>query len=484
MTSETPASVFTRFLCHASASPNSNSDVERQDGTSDLVDDELLMENVAQSPSQSAVLSSSSQRKNRRRLLWLLPLVVGVLGAGAIAQSRSTSQTPVAVEQSQALPVETMMAEPVTSYTVQRTYTGEITARRTSDLGFELAGTVTQLYVEEGEPVAAGQVLAELDMRSLDTERQQLVAQRDQMLAQLQELQAGPRTEEIAAARAAVADLEQQVQLAQLQESRREYLHAEGAISREELDQQSFSRGSLENRLRQAQSQLDELLAGTRSEQLTAQSARVRQLDASIQAIDVQRSKSTLTAPFNGVVSQRLIDEGVVASPGQPVLKLVEGDYLEARIGVPTDEASAIAFGSSQTLQVNGQAIPATVTALLPELDPTSRTVTVVLQLEPSNAVTIGQTAQLLLNISQPAAGFWVPSTALIQGGRGLWSVYVLDDLAENENPVVAMRTVEVLHTDTNRDRVLVRGTLQDNDQIITSGTHRIVPGQAVQALP
>lgn len=482
MTSETPASVFTRFLCHASASPDLNSDVERQDAALNSVDDELLMESATQSLSQATV-PSSSYRKQRRRLLWLLPLVVGAMGAGAIAQSRSTSQTPVAVEQSQALPVETMAAEPVSSYTVQRTYTGEITARRTSDLGFELAGTVTQLYVEEGEQVTVGQILAELDMRSLDTERQQLVAQRDQLLAQLQELQAGPRTEEIAAARAAVADLEQQVQLAQLQESRREYLHAEGAISRDELDQQSFGRGSLENRLKQAQSQLDELLAGTRSEQLVAQSARIRQLDASIQAVDVQRSKSTLMAPFNGIVSQRLIDEGVVASPGQPVLKLVEGDYLEARIGVPTDGAGAIAVGSSQTLRVNGQAIPATVTALLPELDPTSRTVTVVLQLEPSNVVTIGQTAQLLLETSQPAEGFWVSNTALIQGDRGLWSVYVLDDLAEGENPVVATRTVEVLHTDTNRDRVLVRGTLQANDQIITSGTHRIVPGQAVQAL-
>jgi multidrug efflux pump subunit AcrA (membrane-fusion protein) len=376
--------------------------------------------------------------------------------------------------------VEVVSVSPVDAYTIEREYVGEIVAGRTSSLGFESGGTVVAILVDEGASVTAGQPLARLDTRSLQTQRQQLVAQRDQAAAQLAELRNGPRQQDIAAARAAVADLEQQVSLARLQQGRREDLYQRGAISREELDQQTFGTGSLENRLAQAQSQLDELQVGTRPEQIEAQAARVRQLEAQIQAVDVDLSKSVITAPFSGRVSQRLVDEGVVVGSGQTVLELVEGSTVEARIGVPADRADRLAVGSRQTIEVAQSPYPATVTALLPELDSTSRTVTAVLQVETSAPLTIGQTARLVLADTQPAEGFWVPSTALVQGERGLWSVYVAVPAGDG-TPVVARRHIEIIHTEG--DRVLVQGMVQPGDQVIPSGTQRVVPGQRVSVV-
>ncbi|PZD70340.1 Toluene efflux pump periplasmic linker protein TtgG [Acaryochloris thomasi RCC1774] len=412
-----------------------------------------------------------------RRLSWKWLLLSPVLVA-AFFGVRGTTQNsaPVTVAQAQALPVETTVLEAVNQYTVERTYTGEIAARRTSDLGFERAGSVIAIRVDDGDRVEAGASIAQLDTRDLVAQRQQLEAQKRGAIAQLQELQTGPRPEDIAAARSAVGDLRNQVQLAKLQQQRRSSLYSEGAISREEMEEKKFSAGALENRLQQAQSQLNELLAGTRREQITGQDAQVAQLDASIRAIDISLSKSILKAPFSGIVSARTVDEGVVVGAGQSVLRLVEGNNLEARMGIPNQVAETLTRGSIQKIKVQGQQYSAKVTGKLPELEGNSRTVTVVLQLSGIQELTVGSTARLILKETEPAQGFWMPTAALVKGDRGLWSAYVVK--ANNDVYKVARRDVEILYTEGSRS--LVRGMVESGDRIITRGTHRIVPDQLV----
>ena len=315
-----------------------------------------------------------------------------------------------------ALPVTTLTVRPVTGYTVARTFTGEIAARRSSDLGFERGGMVVQMKVDDGDRVTVGTPIAQLDARNLTLQRQQLLAQRNQAQAQLQELQAGPRPEDIAAARAGVADLNNQLALARRKQARRQMLYEEGAISRESLDEEVFNAGAIASRLRQAQSQLDELLAGTRQEQITAQVAQVQQLEAQVQNIDLQLAKSTLKAPFDGRVAQRLMDEGGVVAAGQSVLRLVETGAPEARIGVPNAIAQTLRTGQQQSVQVGSQTHPARITALLPELDDASRTVTVVLQLDTQADLPLGQTARLVLNPNPSGSGILAACRCL--GGR------------------------------------------------------------------
>ncbi|MDA0268338.1 MAG: HlyD family efflux transporter periplasmic adaptor subunit, partial [Cyanobacteria bacterium] len=192
--------------------------------------------------------------------------------------------------------------------------------------------------------------------------------------------------------------------------------------------------------------------------------------------------KSVLYAPFDGQISDRALDEGVVVGGGQTVFSLLEAGPLEARVGVPAEVAETLTIGDKPDVQVGDQRYGATITALLPELDATSRTATVVLELE-SGSLTVGQTARLLLAETEIESGFWLPATALVPGERGLWSVYVLEapdadrsvnQPAENQF-IVGRRDVEVMYTEG--DRVLVRGTVQAGDRAITRGTHRVVPG-------
>lgn len=89
------------------------------------------------------------------------------------------------------LTVKTTNVKPVKSYQVSRTYTGEVEAVRASELGFEQGGKLVWLGVDRGNLVTTGTALAKLDTTNLEAKRQELIAQKDQAVAVLEELQTG-----------------------------------------------------------------------------------------------------------------------------------------------------------------------------------------------------------------------------------------------------------------------------------------------------
>ncbi|MEL6903414.1 MAG: efflux RND transporter periplasmic adaptor subunit, partial [Cyanobacteria bacterium J06606_4] len=221
---------------------------------------------------------------------------------------------------------------------------------------------------------------------------------------------------------------------------------------------------------------------GTRPEQISAQQALVQQLDARLADLDVNIAKSTLNAPFGGTVSEHKVDIGTVVGAGQSVVRLVESDIPEARIGLPVSAVSQLTMGEEKTVTVDGEQYTATLTAILPEVDAQTRTQTVVLALESRAAARVspGQTARLNLSDRIPTEGIWLPTEALTQGIRGLWMAYTVvpQGSSEVESYTVEPQTVEVIHQEG--DRVLVTGTLQPGDRVVASGSHRLVPGQVV----
>ena len=426
-------------------------------------------------------------------ILSSLVLLSGKLGPSLLlgssnANDEQSNQANLANLSTQgALPVETLTVTPVDSYQESRFYSGTIVPRRTSELGFEYSGNITRIDVQEGDRVTTGTPLANLDSRELEATQNELQARRSQAVAKLEEMQAGARSETISAAKARVRDLNQQLELANLKSQRRKHLYAEGAISREQLDENMSNKQAMQARLDEAQSQVSELLAGTRIEQINAQQSSIKQIDASIAKLGIQLEKRVLKAPFAAIVSRKLVDEGTVVDANQPVIRLVENQALEARIGVPVNKRDRVALGSEQQLAIGQKTYRAEVTSLLPEVDSDTRTVTAVLTLNESIGVSPGQVAKLKLDAEVNTSGYWLPTTALLQGGRGLWYCYALGKPAneaengDNNAFYVSRRDLEVLYTEG--DRVLVRGTVSSGDRIILSGTHRIVVGQLVSPI-
>jgi RND family efflux transporter MFP subunit len=437
--------------------------------------------------------NGTSRRKTgspfRRRLTTrrvLVAAIGAVIAAGVGLAVVAISETPTEIPKTaRILAVRTVAASPVTSYESSREYTGAIVARRISQLGFELAGKLTALHANEGDSVPAGTVLAQLDTEHLETNRRRFVARQAQAVARLDEIVAGPRDEDIAAARARVESVQAEVELLKLQTARHKRLVASKASSQDEYEQHAYGLKAREANLNEARHDLEELLNGTRKEQIEAQRAVVDEVGAAVAEIDVDLRKSRLLAPYDGTVARRLTDDGTVVEAGQPVFRLVEDQVLEAWIGLPTQAVGQLIEGSTQSLKIHGEQFLATVAGRFPEVDPATRTRTVVLRLdaEAARRVVHGQIVRLELNETVEADGFWLPLTSLTKGSRGLWTVLVVEEgvnrASQSSSLSVARRDVEVLHTAS--DRVLVRGTLNPGDRVVAGGTHRVVPGQRVR---
>ncbi len=410
-----------------------------------------------------------------KRTIALGCLAIVVIPVAWFAFSPASSDAVEQQAEAPPLPVETITAESVDSYETARAYTGVIRARRDTVLSFERLGTLEKINVDEGQRVGQGEVVAELDTRRLQVARQRLESRRNEAAAMLAELVAGPRQETIDAAVASVENLQAQLELEKANLIRRKSLLAQEIIPREEYDASKFGVQAAAARLQAAQRQLDELNAGTRKEKIDAQKAVLDTLDAELSDVNIELEDSALLAPFAGTVSERMVDEGTVVAAGAPIVRLVEDGQLEAWIGLPVDVAAGHSIGETVELEVDGVTHAATVKSRLPELDRDSRTRTVVFAFDAdvSDTLVPEQVVRLRVKSKIEVAGFWLPTDALAAGPRGLWNCYSVADGR------VQRRLVEILYTEG--DRVLVRGTLADGEQIISAGTHRVVVGQQVR---
>ncbi|MEL6195671.1 MAG: efflux RND transporter periplasmic adaptor subunit [Myxococcota bacterium] len=322
------------------------------------------------------------------------------------------------------LPVETITVDQSSTYSIARRFNGVVRSRRASRLGFERAGLVAKVYVDDGDRVRRGQLVAELD-------RSELLAARRRLQASLRESDAA-------------------VGLASLTADRLERLAEDKFTSKQSSDEASFA--------------------------LQGAEARSEGLRAAISEIDVDLRKSKLTAPFDGQVAARLVDEGTVVASGVPVVRFLESGGMEAVIGVPAVVARELPSGHESTLSIHSEEITVPVSRQIRDIDMGTRTVSLIYELPTADELNDGEVVTLIHRREAKSGGFWIPTTALTQGLRGLWSVYAV----ETENDITTLRREEVHVVHTETDRVYVRGTLEPGDRIVASGLHRVVAGQRV----
>jgi len=391
----------------------------------------------------------------------------------------STEMASVGSEQ-RGIPVEVAEIKPVSAFSRKRNYTGKVAAARTSELAFERSGKLTKIAVDEGDSVQAGMTLANLDTRHLDVMRLKLQAERAAAQAKLDELNAGPRRQTIEVAEAEVRQLSAKLKNLEADHTRNQELLKRNAISKSVFEASQFDVEQQTAQLDAARSRLSELEEGTRKEQLAAQKAVVANLDASLADNQVDLDDAVLTAPFSGRISKRYADEGTVISPNAPLFRLVEDQNLEAHIGIPVEMTKDLKRGTQQTARLNGKTYESTLKAILPELDPVTRTQEIVLALSSEAAKNLvpGQVIRIEIEESIQMQGFWLPLSALARGERGLWSAYAVIKGTTDGEFVLEKRQIEVLHTEG--DRVLVRGTLKTGDRIVVDGIHKLASNQRV----
>jgi HlyD family secretion protein len=222
------------------------------------------------------------------------------------------------------------------------------------ELTAEVGEPILEVLVAEGEQVSAGQVLMRQDASRANARLAEAEAAILQLQARLDELLRGPRSEQIAAARANVAGATQELAFRQSEFIRAKEIHDRELASAETLDsaKAALDAARANNDLRRAQ--LQELLSGTTVEELAQAEQAVAQAIArrDLLAIDVARHQTI--APVAGVVDSRLFELGERPSPGQAMLILLPGEQPHARVYVPEEQRLSVRVGATVKIKVDG----------------------------------------------------------------------------------------------------------------------------------
>lgn len=400
------------------------------------------------------------------------PLLLLLAAACSPAASAPPPEIP------ELLPVSAMAMQAVGEYHQTLHYTGRVEADQRSAVSFEGAGKLIDVMVDEGDTVRAGQALAQLDVARLELDLAALVAQSEQAEARLQEFEAGPRLEQLEAQRALVSEREANWSQVRRDAERQQALLADGVSSQEVADSFAARATAAAAQLEAARQRLLELERGTRIEQIAAQKALLRQLQAQADRMRLEIQRATLLAPFDGVVVSRSLDPGVMVAAGSSPLTLQSSRQLRVKIGVPQQTAAELKLGSHYPLKFEQQTLEAELVAILPQVDPRTYSQTIILQLTSGHALP-GQTVEWTHRVRNEVSGYWVPSTALIPGRRGLWASLMLDQHGEGQYQV-RRQEVQILHTEA--DRVLLHGGgIEEGELFVSSGVDRVVPGQIVR---
>tara|TARA_R110001592_G_scaffold194179_1_gene441618 strand:+ start:2039 stop:3205 length:1167 start_codon:yes stop_codon:yes gene_type:complete len=338
----------------------------------------------------------------------------------------------------QPLLVETLGHEPIKGLTNGERYVGRIEAGQRAEVGFDISGVITSVLKSEGDTFKKGEVLA-----TLDTER---------LAAKQRELEAG-----ITRANAAK-------KLAKSSLLRAQSLKASRNISEQALDEALQKKDS----------------ADAEYELVIAQQATV----------DVELRKAKLTAPFHGVVIDRMTDVGRATNPGSSVLLLEEMGKTEIRVGLPLKEARQLNVGDILKVERDKQSFNATIDRinlslstsrvseiyLLPQHDSSSQN---------NKALISGELVHVVLEKNAGLdQGIWLPLSSLSEYGRGLWSVYLAKPKAPTDNSAIVERTiVEVIQIQGEFAQVKGGISQETLPYVVSSSTHRVVAGQKVRLI-
>ena len=197
------------------------------------------------------------------------------------------------------------------------------------------AERIVAIDVREGERVAAGQSLLRLEATRTEAATTAAQAEAQRQREALSELEAGPRSESIAQARAQLAAAQAQARDARAYYARLQPLGRQKLVAAAEVDRARAAAGNADAQVRVAQAALLELEHGTRSERVAQGEAAARAAAAQASAQQVTLGKLTLIAPRAGRVDSLPYRLGDQAPVGVPLVIMLVGDAPYARVYVP-----------------------------------------------------------------------------------------------------------------------------------------------------
>jgi multidrug efflux system membrane fusion protein len=313
---------------------------------------------------------------------------------------------------------------------------GSVRAAQTTDLSAQIMGNIVALNVREGDRVRAGQVLAVID----DAQPRAAVDRAQGAV--------------MAADKEAIA-MQSDASLAESTFKRYDNLRQKNSVSAQEFDE-------VKARMQAAQARLELAHAGQ------------QQARAALAQANSQLGFTRVRAPFDGLITAKRADLGMVAAPGMPLLTIEDTRHYQLIVTV--DESDMAAVKSGATVPVSLDSSPTQLTArvaqIVPAADPGSHSFTVKLDLAGSPDLRSG-----LFGRARFAKGtreaLVVPASALVVRGQ-LQNVYVV-----GSDGAAALRYVTVANAGDKRMEVL--SGLEGGEKVVVNPGSLDLAGKVIR---
>jgi HlyD family secretion protein len=365
------------------------------------------------------------------RLKWIVTagflIALAVAAAVWLEKVSHPAAAPTTLANDQSIPLVSVMSPGVTAVTSSVTFTGAISARYDMPIGVDGdAGRIVALYVEAGDHVKRGQVLAKLDESILIPQVNRLAASLEQARAQ--------------------------AELSAAEYRRAQAVAPAGALSAEDVEK------------RHATAVTDE--------------ANVKVVAAQLAEYQARLNRTRVVAPVDGTILVRNAEVGQIASPGGAALfRLASGGEVEMRGQIAEQDLAVLKVGQPASVYITGlsRAFEGQVRLLGAVIDPNTRLGEIRIALKPDPLLRPGAFARGSVTTDKAERPV-LPQTAIMSDSQGTY-VYVVDD----KNHVVRRR-VRVSGT-IEAGAVIAQG-LSGNERVVTTAGGFLRDGEAVTVAP
>jgi RND family efflux transporter MFP subunit len=321
-------------------------------------------------------------------------------------------------------------------------------------------GYIKQRMVEMGDRVKKGQLLVELETPDLDQQIEQARATLAQSKAALAQLQA------------TLVGSQSSLKMARVTAQRNKSLVNQGIISKQDNDQAETAQETGEANVNAAE------------QSVLAQQSLIAANDANLKRLIETKNYASMEAPFDGVITYRnpqASDVGTLISSGsgtaaREILRVSQIGTLRVFVDVPQSYATVIRVGQPASLLVEefpGRVFPARVTSATDAVDPSSRTMLTVLQVDNSSGTLLpGMYAKARFNLPHTVNVLRLPAEALIFRTEGTLAAVVGDDNKVHMHKLALGRDYG--------PEVEVTSGLQAGDMVVLNPTDAIREGAVV----
>jgi len=356
----------------------------------------------------------------------------------------------------------------VTQAAIRRMVAGDgvLFAKDQASVSPKVAAPVSKFYVNRGDHVKAGQLLATLENRDLIAAANEARGAVAQAESNLRSTQGATVPEAMIKAQGDLDAARQARDAAQKVFASRQELYEQKALARRQVDEAQVSFVQASANFRAAEEHLRALESVSRDEQLKAAAAQVEAAKSHLQSLEAQAAYSQIHSPIAGVVADRPIYAGELANPGTALLTVIDISTVVARVNVPQAEAGPVRIGQQAVITQpdSDQELTGKVIVVSPATDANTTTIQVWVEIaNPAGRLKPGASVHAAIATESYKAATVVPVAAILPGEEGGTAVLTVsaDSVAHRLPVKTGIR---------ERDRVQILSGVSPGEEVVVVG--------------